>query len=487
MRIRMFSTVATFVILTIFGATAGEPDSVLTDTDVLEDSSSIVSVTDSLTPEPDSLIQDSVTSQDTLQTDSTGKGKDSLQVESDSLGQDTTQAEIDSAQIIPEETKNKPEKELYPGVSPEQDRLALAMVEQVYSFNWKKAGKIGKKMQRLEKKHDLPPLSYLLLVSMNIFRIQNNEYSDNRSYKKLLKDIRKLSKKGLELSLPDSAPDSLKTMHMLIHAGIKGFNATLKMSKNPIESAIEGMGALKLLEQQVKLAPSIKDGYLGLGIFYCAVSKAPTLVRAAVNVTGRKISLEKGLGYLRKAAYEGQYTYGVAQMYLIQFLSPYYGHMVEEKKRIFSNLQKRYPTNPYYVFLELDETLCFHPSKLTLFTTNQRYKQKIRMFSKENHSLRKYCTLVKLQYRMINPLPPEDIEPDNSVDLKEFEFYPVFLQALREKLLLNQESSKNSDHQKRIHFIKKKGQQAKKLLESSDIGKGRKGFYIWHIEDALNL
>lgn len=487
MRIRNFTVTAALITLTIFGATAGEPDSVLTDTEVIEDTSSVLSVTDSLTPEPDSVVQDSIISRDTLHTDSAGIQGDSLIIEPDSLEIDTAQTEIDSAQIEPEETQKTPEKELYPGISPEQDRLALAMVEQVYSFNWEKAEKLGKKMQRLEKKHDLPPLSYLLLVSMKIFRVQNNEYPDKRSYKNLMKDIGKLSEKGLELSVPDSAPDSLKAMYMLIHAGIKGFTATLKMSKNPIESALEGMGALKLLEKQVELAPSIKDGYLGLGIFYCAVSKAPTLVKAAVNVTGRKISLEKGLDYLRKAAYEGHYTYGVAQMYLIQFLSPYYGHMVEEKTRIFSSLQKRYPTNPYYVFLELDETLCFHPSKLTLFTTNEHYKQKIRMFSRHNHSLQKYSTLVKLQYRIINPLPPEDLEPDNSVELKEFEFYPVFLQALREKLLLDEESSKSNDHQKRIQFIKKMGHQARKLLESSDIGKGRKGFYTWHIKDALNL
>ncbi len=378
-------------------------------------------------------------------------------------------------------------KPLYPGISKEQDRLAQAMVEQIYCFEWENAEKTARKMQRLEKKDNLPALSYLLLVSMKIMQVQNNEYGDERSLQNLLKDIDKLSSKGLELSIPASSADSVATTNMLIHAGIKGFRATLKMSKNPIESAIEGMGALKLLERQVELDPTIKDAYLGLGIFYCALAKAPALVRAAVSISGRNISLDTGLEYLRLAAYGGHYTHGVAQIYLIQFLSPYYGHLAEEKSRIFKTLQSRYPQNPFYVFLELDEILCFHPQKLTFFSTGERYKQKIRKFSTHNPSLEKYATLVKYQYRMINPLPPEDLEPNQEVDLKEFSFYPVFLQSLREKLLLRNTPTKSGDYQRRVQFIKKKKDQAAKLLETSDMGPGRRGFYNWHLKDALQF
>ncbi|MFP4680607.1 MAG: hypothetical protein ACLFQB_09040 [Chitinispirillaceae bacterium] len=470
--------IAVFVAILAFHAVAEENISdVEADISLTADSTTAISE-DSLA-QADSIIQDSIAAHKTSPDDSSDVSADSLTTDS---------SRIDSAQSESEISQSSKPKELYPGISREQDKIALAMVKQVYSFRWKDAEKTGRELQRLERKHDLAPLSYLLLASMKILRVQNNEYPDKRTQKKLIKEIKKMSKKGLDLSRSESAPDSLKETYMLIHAGIKGFRATLKMAQNPIESAMEGMGALKLLEKQVEEDPSIKDGYLGLGIFYCAISKAPTLVRAAVNMTGRKISLEKGLGYLRKAAYEGHYTYGIAQMYLIQFLSPYQGHMVEEKSNIFSSLQKRFPTNPYYVFLELDETLCFHPDRLTLFATGEHYKQKIRNFSTENHSLRKYSTLVKLQYRMIKPLPPQDLEANISVDLKEFSFYPVFLQALKEKLLLKDNtSSKGDDYQKRMQYIKEKGHQAKKMLESSDIGRGRKGFYTWHIEDALEL
>ncbi|MDG5814232.1 hypothetical protein QA601_04025 [Chitinispirillales bacterium ANBcel5] len=409
----------------------------------------------------------------------------------DSTDITTEHLDITNYDVQPELAKKgdvqKQEQSLYPGVSVEQNRLAEKMVHLIYSFDWDGAEQIALVMRELEKEEHLSPLSYLLLVSMKIFQIQNNEYPDEQARLELLKEVDELAPEGLRLSDVSSSPDSLLAINLLIHGGIKGFRATLKMERSLIQAARDGFGALRLLEQLVETEPSIKDGYLGLGLFYSSLSKAPGIVRAALSIGGRRISLSKGLDYLRKAAYGGQYTNSVAMLYLIQFLDPYYGHTSAEKCSLFATLQSRYPHNSYYVFLQLDEYLCFHRQKLSDFTLSEHYKDKIRNFKEFNHSTKKYSTLVKYQYRLINPYPPQDLEPNLKFDLREFEFYPVFLQAVREKILLSNQSEADSDYSSRREFIRKKGEKAQELLENSIMGPGRRGFYAWHIRDALNL
>ncbi len=374
---------------------------------------------------------------------------------------------------------------LYPGVSEQQDQQVRTMLDNIWSFNWDEVDRIEKRLQRLEKRDRLPPLSYLFMVSYRVWRVQNNEVPDQKTETALLKDIEKLSQRGLELSNPAQCPDSLRPTHLLIYSGIKGFVATLNMHERPIEAAVEGFAALRMLEQLRATYPGISDAYLGLGLFYCALAKAPPLVRGAVNLTGRSISLSAGLDFLRKGAYEGRYTSVAAKLYLIQFLSPYLGDQSEEKTRIFRSLQRQYPRNAFYVFLELNENLCFHPEKLTEFSASERLRKRMRDFRTTESSQRKYATLVKWQYLFINPFPAAGTELDTAADLREFAYYPLFLQALREKMLLSSQSSA-SDHRRRVAYIRKTTDQVLRKLNES-MGPGKKGLFAWHVRDALRI
>ncbi len=375
----------------------------------------------------------------------------------------------------------------YPGIAKKQDRLAREMMRRVHLFDWREAEKIALTMQELEKKDTLPALSYLLLVSMKIFQVQNNEYADERAKKRLLRQIDDLSPKGIELAPIDNPYDSLFATNLLINGGIRGFRATLKMDESLIESAREGLRALRLMEQMVKTDPSIKDGYLGLGIFHCALSKAPAIVKFALNLSGHSVSLSKGLDYLRKASAQGHYTSDIAKQYLIQFLDPYYGHSAKEKSAVFDYFKQAYPQNPYYTFLELDEYLCFNREKLAPVGTYARYRDRIRAFEITGESALKYATLVKYQYRLVNPFPAADLRPDPGVDLREFSYYPSFLRALETKLLLAQYDQEQSSYLASVQFIESEAKKALDMLSQSDMGPGRRGFYRWHIRDALRL
>ena len=401
---------------------------------------------------------------------------------SDSLKLDSSRAEISRPAHVKRSHGRKIEKKeayLYPGISREQDRLALQMINEVYSFDWEEASLVAKKMQKIEQRNNLPPLSYLLLISMRVVRIQNGEFDNEFEALHFLDETEKLVLKGMALTNPSKAPPSFKTTYLFIYSGIGGFSATLKIAKSPLTAAIEGFNALKILEKLSNVEPQIKDVYLGLGIFYCAMAKAPAIVRGALNIAGRNVTFDKGIEYLRISAYQGKYTTETAKQYLIQFLSPYMGDEAQEKGKIFLSLQQMYPKNPYYLFLEMNEDICFHPEKIDDLYGEQ-IKKRISRFKSDNFSLRRYSALVLLQYCFVDT--KSTFSPDTGIVLNEFSFYPFFLEALNEKRGLE---IKRKERYRRMHWSKN-GARAAKMLNESSMSSNRKNFFAWYIRDALH-
>jgi hypothetical protein len=373
---------------------------------------------------------------------------------------------------------DKKEDRLYPGISREQDKLALQIIHDVYSFDWDEADRVAKKMQKLEQRNKLPPLSYLLLISMRVVRIQNGEFESEREATEFLGETERLVSEAIAIANPSKVPKEYKTTYLFIYSGIVGFSATLKIAKNPLDAAIEGFKALKILEKLTVVEPQIKDVYLGLGMFYCAIAKAPAIVRGALNFVGRNMTFEKGVEYLRISAMNGKYTTETAKQYLIQFLSPYMGNEVEEKGKIFHSLQQIYPKNPYYLFLELHEDICFHPEKIDSLYV-ERIRKKISRFKNDGFSLKRYGALVLLQYCYIDT--QSTLRPDTCAILNEFSFYPFFLDALKEK---NNLEIKKRERYKRAVWSKN-GARAAKMLDESMMSSNRKNFFAWYIRDAL--
>ena len=414
-----------------------------------------------------------------------GESEDSLTAFEDSVDS-AFQANADTAEKA--DTITKPFISLYPGVSVVQDSLADVVVRHIWKFEWDDAEKMGRKLQKLERKDHLPSLSSLLLVSACIVRTQNGVFSSERAEKNCLKEIEKNAKYGLERSDPSRSPDSLLATNLLIYGGIKGLLATLQINRNVIVAAIEGLNALSQLEKCVSLDPSVKDVYLGMGIFYCALSKASAFVRGALKLIGRPVSLDKGLDYLHESAYHGRYTAFMAKIYLVQFLSPYRGDQANEKRRIFKSLETSFSDNPYFLFLRLEENLCFHPEKVFDPSIRRTVRKKITAFNDDGDLKSRYAMLVRWQYLLIDPFAAESFRPDTSYNLREFSYYPVFLSALREKYAVPQsEIASPSIRKRRVALIRKIHDRAMKLLDSSAMNVSWSGFYAWHIRDALRM
>jgi hypothetical protein len=472
-----------YLIITIVAVSLSFAENALTDKSQCDSGSQQDSFYIPQTPDSlQSLIDSSENLYDEADTSESG-----LEASQDSTS-DSLKTNPDSSKLQVQTKKQKHKSlqknaELYPGVSSEQDKYARQIVRAFFSLQWDDAQRAAEKMQRIETRDHLPPLSYLLMVSGRVFRLQNGEYEDQKDYSQLLNEIYNLSQKGLKYSNPRNSPDSVLATNLLIYSGIKGFVATMKLSKNPIEAALEGLSALRILEKLIEIKPQVKDAYLGLGIFYCALSKAPGIIKSALNIGRRDITLNTGIEYLRISASQGRYTSPTAKLYLIQFLSPYYGHMVEEKYGVFKSLQSDFPKNPNFVFLENEENLCFHQERIT-----ERYKQnlkkKIKSFKSGNYCMNRYINLLKWQYSSIDIDYGDGLKPDSKFNLREYSFYPVFLEALRYQLYI---SSGENIQAERNHkqLMVKKGNAAIKILESSEMSSHTKNVYLWHIRDVM--
>ena len=180
-----------------------------------------------------------------------------------------------------------------------------------------------------------------------------------------------------------------------------------------------------------------------------------------------------------------------SQSYTFSSFSPLtWENEAAEKQGIFNSLERSYPQNPYFVFLDLDENLCFHRQTVFNFSYKSRLKRQISRFKPAETWAKQYANLTKWQYLLIDPFPGSGISPDTSFSMGEFAYYPMFLQALREKYLLeNGGMDNNADRLRRLRYIKSSRQcrfenacQAATLMPSS-----RRNFYLWHIRDALRI
>jgi hypothetical protein len=375
----------------------------------------------------------------------------------------------------------------YPGISRQQDSLASAAVKSVNSFDWDNADLLLNELMLLEQEQNLPPLSFLLKVSERVLRVQNDEFKDAGAKITLLKEIDLLNKEALSLLRSGSFADSLRPTLLFIEGGIRGYTATLNIESGPVSAASQGFKALQCLDTAIALDPDLKDAYLGSGLFNCILGKYPRFLRYILGFFGKSaVNLDTGLGHLRVCAYEALYSRTVAMEYLVQFLSPYRSDQATEKRDMIGSLESSYPGNPYFLFLDLDEALCFYPDCFHAPGRMEKLQAQIAGLSGANEECRKYLNLAKWQYTFIDSLPPFSLTPDSIAADQPFSFYPPFIDAARAKYRLAHDHDISKETRRQlVKFINENKSAAKNLLQSSSMNPLRKRYYSWRLNDGL--
>lgn len=370
---------------------------------------------------------------------------------------------------------------LYAGTSKDMNHIASEVVLDAYRGNWSEVTRGLERLQRIERRRDLVNISKLLNVSVRMYRLEQNEFSETTERNAVEKEIDSCIIDGL--SYTEKFRDNRLPIHELIYCGVRGFQVSRMIGTNPIEAAIQGYAVIVRLEKLLGADSTMYDAYLGLGLFYCSVASAPSVIRAALALTGRQITLEKGLSYLRTGAQKGQYVNIPSLVYLTQFLSPYLGHHVSEKDSIFMLLQKKCVPNPRYLFEQIDENICFHPE---VFTPEYiaELRKRIAGYKNTPSQLRHYFELMKYQYCDYIDTLNWAFKKDPAVDLKEFQFYPLFMDGLRSKemCMIN---SIGSFSKLRLRDCEKNIPDIIGMLDKSSMISPRRDFYKWHVRDAF--
>lgn len=377
-----------------------------------------------------------------------------------------------------------PAAKLYPGITRQQSDMCHKALDAFYNGNIRQSERVLSGLDSLEEQDTLIPLSRLLQVATGIMQLQRNDVDGKQEDKRLHALISDAAADGLDACRQVGRHDAAYPTCLILQGGIQGFMATLKISSAPSKALSEGLRALKSLEKALEIDSTIHDAYMGLGIFDCTGANASVMVRATLNMLGRKASKAEGLNYLRRSAYEGQYTSVASLLFLIQFLSPYDGELRTEKRIIFKSLIKSFPQSPYYPFLRNEEALCFYPDSFYQPRARRAFEHNLHTVAAREYASVRYLNLVKYQYTLLNPNPSPALAPDTSLDLREYGFYPVFIEALRAQRKMTRDSV-GTPSRADLRRIKTLRDSTLHLLHNSGMSSGNVKLYEWHIRDAL--
>jgi hypothetical protein len=374
----------------------------------------------------------------------------------------------------------------YPGIAEEQSMRAHDALRAFYTGNLPKAHRILRALDTIEDAGTLPPLSRLLLTAMNGLYLQRDDAGSPEEAARLRSALDSAADKGIRKCAEPSMRPYAPTCN-LIGGGIRGFRAILKLNtRSPGDVLREGLDAVALLEKSLALDSTVRDAHLGLGIFHVmAASSSPRVVRAMLRAAGRGVSMEEGLEHLRRSGYEGQYTSVASQYYLIRFLLPYDLELRREKMEIFRSVRETFPLSGLNLFLQGHEMLAFYPDSFYRPRARAALARRLRAIEPKDYAGYRYLNLVKYQYTLLDPKPPQDLAPDTTFALGGYGFYPEYIEALR---LRHEISEAGPEDPQRADRIKKLQAMRKKLLariRKADLSTPNQGLYLWHVGDAL--
>jgi len=223
-------------------------------------------------------------------------------------------------------------------------------------------------------------------------------------------------------------------------------------------------------------------------LFNCILSKYPSLLKSVLSFIGNHhASMSTGQAQLRICAEQSRYTRNAAKLYLIQYLSPYYGDQVQEKRELFASLTREYPDNPYFVFLENDEALTFYPDSLLLPRYVSRLTKRIPLLNRNGASCKRYVNLVKWQYSFIDTTVSPELAPSPIPAAEQFSYYPAYVSGLRAAYHINHDKALSASQKKYYRTIESNRlDAAQDLLDNSGMNSIRRELFGWHLQEGLD-
>ncbi len=384
---------------------------------------------------------------------------------------------------------DSPVYRLYPGISVAQSALAHEGLRLGYNGDFTGAARQFSAMEALEKRDSLPPLSQLLTVATGVLILERGDQADSADAARIAHSITQAAEHGRYLCKTALSKHKKQPTYALILGGIKGFLATRKIHTQPTRALQDGYQAMRQLQRTLDYNPGMKDAYMGKGIFDCTASNAPLVVRGALKLLGHSSNFKQGLKSLRISAYEGQYTSVASQFYLIQFLSPYEDESRQEKRVLFASLRASFPRNPMYAFLQNDEALCFYPDSFWTKTSlpSLPIERSLRRLKPMGYAGERYLNLLKWQYSLLQPEGKNALPPDANFDLREWKFYPVFIEGLRRKREFEDSLKTRDPGVLPKEVMAAYRDSATILIRQSAFTPTAKRYHEWRVRDALRL
>ncbi|NWF50863.1 MAG: DUF3808 domain-containing protein [Ignavibacteriaceae bacterium] len=215
-------------------------------------------------------------------------------------------------------------------------KLVKIGLEQCYNFEWSEAEKT---FQKVINRFPEKPHGYQYKASIYLwYYLGSNNQTDLETFT-ISSDL------AIEKSesLLNSSPEDANIM-LLIGTNYTYRAIAFTKSGNLVDAVFASKKSESFLSECIKRNPQLNDAYLGLGLYYFAMSQVPGAFKWVLQIAGMSGDRETGLDYIKITAEKGSLLKIEAQYYLSQILSEILGDY-KTSSEYLKKLNRNYSNN----------------------------------------------------------------------------------------------------------------------------------------------
>ena len=221
-----------------------------------------------------------------------------------------------------------------------EERIAMEGVRQMYNFQFDESKKSFEEFTSLNPEH---PSGYFYLVVLEWFTLRMME-EDREIWSRMiggLDNVIRIAEERLK-KYPDDA------LSMVYLGAARGLKARVALSKNNlIDTFYDAQAGFSIINDAMKLNPSMIDPMIGLGVFHYFIAISGNLVRSIAYMAGLSSSREAALDELTYVAENGMYAAIEARSFLM-FAYAYIEEDNDKALQLARGLVEDFDQNPYF-------------------------------------------------------------------------------------------------------------------------------------------